>query len=109
MPVTVTAHKGKVPYVNYDEDYYYIPVSIMWRTDIMQETKLCFSMAVTEYLPYGLEYAQKKLSEITVSDIVGKFKQPIVMADRIREEIIALAPNLHDILTGKVKNPLERK
>lgn len=109
MPVTVTAHKGKVPYVNYDEDYYYIPVSIMWRTDIMQETKLCFSMAVTEYLPHGLEFAQKKLSEITVSDIVCKFKQPIVIADRIREEIIRLAPDLHDILTGKENSPLERK
>ncbi|MDE5771929.1 MAG: hypothetical protein K2I06_09950 [Ruminococcus sp.] len=101
MPVTVTAQKGKVPYVNYDEDYYYIPVSIMWRTDIMQETKLCFSMAVTEYLPYGLEYAQKRLSEITISDIVCKFKQPIVIAEKIRDEIISLAPDLHSILKGK--------
>ncbi len=101
MPVTVTAQKGKYPYVNYDEDYYYIPVSIMWRTDIMQETKLCFSMAVTEYLPHGLEFAKKKLSEITISDIVSKYQQPIVIADRIQSEIIRLAPDLHDILIGK--------
>lgn len=101
MPITVTARKGQVPYVDYDDDYYYMPVSIMSRQDIMQETKLCFSMALTEYLPSGLEYAQKKLSEITITDIVRKYKQPIVMADRIREEIIALAPNLHDILKGK--------
>lgn len=101
MPVTVTARKGKVPYVDFDDDYYYIPVSLMSRTDVMQETKLCFSMAMTEHLPMGLEYAQKRLSEITISDIVCKYKQPIVIADRIREEIVMLAPKLHDILRGK--------
>lgn len=101
MPVTVTARKGKVPYVNYDEDYYYMPVSLMWRTDIMQETKLCFAMAVTEYLPFGLEYAQKRLSEITVSEIVGKFKQPIIIAESVKDEIVSLAPKLHEILKGK--------
>lgn len=101
MPVTVTARKGKFPYVDFDDDYYYMPVSLMARTDIMQETKLCFAMANTEYLPYGLEYAQKKLSEITVSDIVRKYKQPVVIADKIREEIVALAPHLHEILKGK--------
>ena len=101
MPVSVTARKGKVPYVDFDDDYYYMPVSLMPRQDIMQETKLCFSMAITEYLPYGLEYAQKRISEITISDIVCKYKQPVVIADRIKEEITALAPNLHDILKGK--------
>ncbi|MDE6593509.1 MAG: plasmid recombination protein [Oscillospiraceae bacterium] len=63
--------------------------------------KLCFSMIMTEHLPLGLEHAQKKLSEITVSDIVRKYKQPVVIADRIREEIVMLAPKLHDILKGK--------
>lgn len=101
MPVTVTARKGQVPFVDFDDDYYYMPVSLMARPDIMQETKLCFAMAITEYLPSGLEYAQKRLSEITVSDIVFKYKQPIVIADRIRKEITALAPNLHNILKGK--------
>lgn len=101
MPVSITAHKGKVPYVDFKDDCYYMPVSLMCRPDIMQETKLCFSMAITEYLPYGLEYAQKRLSEITMSDIVCKFKQPIIIAERIRDEIIALAPELHNILKGK--------
>ncbi len=100
MPVTVTAHKGKVPFVDFDDDYFYMPVSLMARQDIMQETKLCFSMAITEYLPLGLEYAQKRLSEITVRDIVCKYKQPVVIADKIREEISTLAPSLHSILKG---------
>lgn len=101
MPITVTAHQGKVPYVNFDKDYYYIPASIMPRQDIMQETKLCFSMALTEYLPMGFEYAQNQLLNISVNDIVNKFKQPLMMAGKIRDEIIMLAPNLHAILTGK--------
>lgn len=101
MPVSITACKGKVPYVDFKDDYYYMPVSLMSRADIMQETKLCFSMAITEYLPYGLEYAQKRLSEITVSDIVCKFKQPIIIAESVRDELISLAPQLHNILKGK--------
>lgn len=101
MPITVTAHKGSYPYVNYDEDYYYIPVSIMPRQDILPETKMCFSMAVTEFLPSGLEYAQKRIAEITVSDVVRKYKQPLLMAEKIREELVRLAPDLHKILNGK--------
>ncbi len=101
MPVTVTARKGKYPYVDYDKDYYYMPVSLMSRQDIMQETKLCFSMAITEYLPFGLEYARKRLSDITVSDIVCKYKQSVLVAERVRDEIISLAPKLQDILKGK--------
>lgn len=101
MPVAITAHKGQIPYVDFDEDYFYMPVSIMSRQDIMQETKVCFAMAITEYLPLGLEYATKKLSEISIADIVKKYNMPIVVADRIKSEIIALAPNLHEILKGK--------
>lgn len=101
MPVTVTAHKGEIPYVNFDKNYYYIPASLMPRQDIMQETKLCFSMALTEYLPLGLEYAQNKLMNITINDIVKKYKQPLLMATKIRDEVVLLAPELHSILTGK--------
>lgn len=101
MPITVTARKGSRPYVNYDKDYYYIPVSIMPRQDILPETKMCFSMAVTEFLPLGLEYAQKRIAEITVSDVVKKYKQPLLMAEKIREELVRLAPDLHKILLAK--------
>lgn len=101
MPITVTACKGRVPFVNYDNDYYYIPASIMPRQDILPETKICFSMAVTEYLPFGLEYAKKRISEITVKDIVSKYQQPLLMAEKIRNEVISLAPNLHKILVGQ--------
>ncbi len=101
MPVTVTARKGQVPYVNYDNDYYYIPASIMPRQDILLETKICFSMAVTEYLPFGLEYAKKRISEITVTDVVRKYQQPLLMAEKIRDEVVSLAPNLHKILIGQ--------
>lgn len=101
MPITVTANKGKIPYVNFDKDYYYIPVSLMPRQDITQETKICFSMMVTEYLPLGMEYAQQKLTEVTINDIVKKYKQPLLMAGRIREEVIMLAPDLQSILKGK--------
>lgn len=101
MPVTITACKGRVPFVNYDEDYYYIPASIMPRQDILLETKICFSMAVTEFLPHGLEYAQKRISEITVNDVVCKYQQPLLMAEKIRDEVARLAPDLHKILVGK--------
>lgn len=101
MPVTVTAHKGQVPFVDFDKDYYYMLATIMPRQDIMQETKLCFAMILTEYLPLGLEYAQNQLLNITVKDIVKKYKQPLMSAGKIREEIIMLAPNLHDILKGR--------
>lgn len=101
MPVVVTAHKGKIPYVDFDENYFYMPASIMERNDIMQETKVCFAMAITEYLPLGFEYATQKLSDISIRDIVSKYNMPIVVADRIKSEIIALAPNLHEILRGK--------
>lgn len=100
MPVAITANKGKIPYVNFQKDYFYIPVSLMPRQDITPETKMCFSMIVTEYLPLGLEYAQQKLTEVTINDIVSKYKQPLLMAIKIRDEITMLAPDLETILKG---------
>ena len=94
----VNINHNKVPCVEFDKDYFYMPASIMPRTDITQETKLCFAMILTEYLPSGYDVAQKALADVTVEDIFKKYNQPLLMAGKIREEIVRLAPELEKIL-----------
>lgn len=103
MPVPIEFNydrKPGEPFVDFDEDYYYLPVGLMSRTDISMEAKFTFSFVLTEYLPESFESAVEHLSNITVDEVVNKYKMPLLQAGTICSEVKSLAPNLLSILRG---------
>ncbi|MCM1524812.1 MAG: hypothetical protein NC120_10175 [Ruminococcus sp.] len=103
MPVLVgfnTNRKPNEPFVNFDKDYYYLPVGLMARTDISMESKFTFSFILTEYLPVSFECAMKHLANVTVDEVVNKYRMPLLQAGTICNEVRSLAPNLLSILKG---------